>query len=63
MKRIGTYYLHRADKIIQITKCEYYEDMFNPSFSIVTWVEERGTFEKTLIKKEQFREFIRIGNI
>ena len=63
MKTIGTYYIPISDKLIQVTKCEYYEDLFNPPFAIVTWVDNNGIFEKCLITEEQFQRFKRIGSI
>ena len=62
MKTKGVYYLPSTDKIILISKCEYYEDLFNPAFSIVTWEQEEGIYHKTLIESNQFPNFVKIGS-
>lgn len=63
MKTIGLYYIPSADKLILITKCEYYEDLFNPAFSIVTWEQKDGVWPKCLITNDQFYRFVRIGSL
>lgn len=63
MKKKGVYYIPSADKIWVVDKVEYYEDIFNPEFSIVSvWV-EGGFYPKTLITKDQFSRFVFIGDL
>lgn len=64
MRKTGVYYMPRSDKIIIIRECEYFEDFFNPAFSIVTWEEPNGkVYEKTLITKDQFKRFKYLGDL
>lgn len=63
MKTNGVYHAIRTDKIIRITNCKYYEDLFNPAFSIVTWQSGKKVFKKTLIYSDQFKFFKRIGSL
>lgn len=63
MKTKGVYFIPTADKIIIITKCEYYEDIFRPPFSIVTWIQDDREVEKVLITHDQFKRFKRIGDL
>lgn len=63
MKTIGVYYIVSADKIVLITKAEYYEDMFNKPFSIVTWEQGKSVYPKVLITHDQFKRFKRIGTL
>lgn len=61
MKSNGIYYLPSVDKIVIITNCHYYSDVFNVPFSIVTWEQEDRICKQCLIEQYQFNEFVKIG--
>lgn len=63
MKKSGLYYIKNADKLIYISKVRYFEDLFNPPFSIVTWEQENKVYKKVLIEKRQFKNFTFIGKV
>ena len=59
----GVYYLPESDKIVVLKDVEFYEDLFNPKFYIVTYIYEKGSFKKTLIRNEVVKDFKRIGEL
>lgn len=60
----GVYMAKKSGKIILITECEFYDrDETAEPFSLVTWCEQKGDFPKTLIKKDQFKIFTKIGKL
>ena len=64
MKSRGVYYIPDTDKIILVTRCEYYCKETTPiPCSLVTWCDNKGNFPKTLIREDQFKLFIRIGDL
>ena len=56
----GLYITIDTEKIVFFEKVQKYIGR-TTEFAIVTWVDEKGTFAKTLIKSEQFYHFIRLG--
>lgn len=63
MKKPGVYYIPSANKIWAVTKVDYYEDLFNPPFSIISCWTDGKFYEKCLIESHQFKNFKRIGEL
>lgn len=61
MKTKGVYYLPYSDVIWYVTKVEYYEDLYNPSFSIISVYTPQGFFKRVCITGAQFNRFVRVG--
>jgi len=64
MINTGVYYMPDADEIVIISKCAFYQDKdANPHFSIVTWQDCDAEYGGVAIPEEQFKRFVRIGEL
>lgn len=61
MKTKGVYYLSSADVLWYVTKVEYYEDLYNTPFSIVSCYTKKGFYKRVCIMEYDFNKFIRVG--
>lgn len=64
MRSKGVYYIPSSDKVIAISRVEYFPKEITPTpCSLVTWVDDKGKFPKTMIRENQFKQFVRIGEL
>lgn len=63
MTRKGVYFIPSINQIWIIENVKYYEDLIRKPFSIADCITEKGTYKKCLITKDQFKRFIRIGEL
>lgn len=63
-------YMLPTGKIVALERVEIYENVLNEATgkytdmaALVTWVDEKGSFPRTLIMGDQFKSFYRLGGL